>query len=242
MKKESKKIPTHVAIIMDGNGRWAKKRLLPRAMGHSAGAKNVEPICEAAWDLGVKYLTVYAFSTENWTRSDDEVSTLMKLLKQYLEGCKEKCLKNNMRVRIIGDISRLPQDLQDTIVSLEEYSKQFDGLQFQVALNYGGRDDIVRAVKKISDKVNAGELNCEDINEELISKSLDTGDIPDPDLLIRTSGELRISNFMLWQMAYTEMYFTDVYWPDFDKNELEKALLYYADRDRRFGGRKNESQ
>jgi undecaprenyl diphosphate synthase len=242
VKNDSKKIPEHVAIIMDGNGRWAKKRLLPRAMGHSAGAKNVESICKAAWDLGVKYLTVYAFSTENWTRSDDEVSTLMKLLKQYLEDCKEKCLKNNMRVRIIGDIRRLPQDLQDTIVSLEEYSKQFDGLQFQVALNYGGRDDIVRAVKKISDKVRNGEIKEEDISEALISKSLDTGDIPDPDLLIRTSGELRISNFMLWQLAYTEMYFTDVYWPDFDKKELEKALLYYADRDRRFGGRKNESK
>ena len=238
MKKEIKKIPEHVAIIMDGNGRWAKKRFLPRAMGHSAGANNVEPICKAAWDLGIKYLTVYAFSTENWTRSDDEVSTLMKLLKQYLEGCKEKCLKNNMRVRIIGDIRRLPKDLQDTIVSLEDYSKQFDGLQFQVALNYGGRDDIVRAVKDISDKVKAGEIKTEDINEDLISKSLDTRDIPDPDLLIRTSGELRISNFMLWQMAYTEMYFTDVYWPDFDKKELEKALDYYANRDRRFGGRK----
>ena len=160
----------------------------------------------------------------------------MKLLKQYLEGCKEKCLKNNMRVRIIGDISRLPQDLQDTIVSLEEYSKQFDGLQFQVALNYGGRDDIVRAVKKISAKVNAGELKSEDINEELISKSLDTSDIPDPDLLIRTSGELRISNFMLWQMAYTEMYFTDVYWPDFDKGELIKACESFSKRDRRYGG------
>ena len=238
MKNENKKIPEHVAIIMDGNGRWAKKRLLPRAMGHSAGAKNVEPICKAAWDLGVKYLTVYAFSTENWTRSDDEVSTLMKLLKQYLEGCKEKCLKNNMRVRVIGDVSKLSKDLQESIKRLEDYSKDFDGLQFQVALNYGGRDDIVRAVKKIAEKASIGELNPDDITDDVISSNLDTADIPDPDLLIRTSGELRISNFMLWQMAYTEMYFTDVYWPDFDKKELEKALDYYANRDRRFGGRK----
>ena len=238
MKNENKKIPEHVAIIMDGNGRWAKKRLLPRAMGHSAGAKNVEPICKAAWDLGVKYLTVYAFSTENWTRSDDDVSTLMKLLKQYLEGCKEKCLKNNMRVRVIGDVSKLSKDLQESIKRLEDYSKDFDGLQFQVALNYGGRDDIVRAVKKIAEKARTGEMNPDDITDDVISSNLDTADIPDPDLLIRTSGELRISNFMLWQMAYTEMYFTDVYWPDFDKKELEKALDYYANRDRRFGGRK----
>ena len=223
---------------MDGNGRWAKKRLLPRAMGHSAGAKNVEPMCKAAWDLGIKYLTVYAFSTENWTRSDDEVSTLMKLLKEYMEGCIEKSRKNNMRVRVIGDVSKLSKDLQESIKRLEDYSKDFDGLQFQVALNYGGRDDIVRAVKKIAEKASIGELNPDDITDDVISSNLDTADIPDPDLLIRTSGELRISNFMLWQMAYTEMYFTDVYWPDFDKKELEKALDYYANRDRRFGGRK----
>lgn len=237
-KEEIKKLPTHVAIIMDGNGRWAKKRLLPRAMGHSAGAKNVEPMCKAAWDLGIKYLTVYAFSTENWTRSDDEVSTLMKLLKEYMEGCIEKSRKNNMRVRVIGDVSKLSKDLQESIKRLEDYSKDFDGLQFQVALNYGGRDDIVRAVKKIAEKTSTGELNPDDITDDVISSNLDTADIPDPDLLIRTSGELRISNFMLWQMAYTEMYFTDVYWPDFDKKELEKALDYYANRDRRFGGRK----
>lgn len=223
---------------MDGNGRWAKKRLLPRAMGHSAGAKNVEPMCKAAWDLGIKYLTVYAFSTENWTRSDDEVSTLMKLLKEYMEGCIEKSRKNNMRVRVIGDVSKLSKDLQESIKRLEDYSKDFDGLQFQVALNYGGRDDIVRAVKKIAEKARTGEMNPDDITDDVISSNLDTADIPDPDLLIRTSGELRISNFMLWQMAYTEMYFTDVYWPDFDKKELEKALDYYANRDRRFGGRK----
>jgi len=238
-KEEINKIPTHVGIIMDGNGRWAKKRLLPRAMGHSAGANNVEPTCKAAWDLGIKYLTVYAFSTENWTRSDDEVTTLMKLLKQYLIGCKEKCLKNNMRVRIIGDISRLSQDLQDTIKDLEEYSKDFDGLQFQVALNYGGRDEIIRATKRIAQECVDGKIKPEDVNETFFKNYLDTADIPDPDLLIRTSGELRISNFMLWQLAYTEMYFTDVYWPDFDKKELEKAIEYYGNRDRRYGGRKS---
>jgi undecaprenyl diphosphate synthase len=208
-------------------------------MGHSAGANNVEPTCKAAWDLGIKYLTVYAFSTENWTRSDDEVSTLMKLLKPSLIGCKEKCLRNNMRVRIIGDISRLSQDFQDTITDLEEYSKQFGGLQFQVALNYGGRDEIIRATRKIAEECKDGSLDPKAINEDLFKRYLDTADIPDPDLLIRTSGELRISNFMLWQLAYTEMYFTDVYWPDFDKAELEKALEYYANRDRRYGGRKS---
>ena len=150
-KEEIKKIPTHVAIIMDGNGRWAKRKLLPRAMGHSAGANNVEPMCKAAWDLGIKYLTVYAFSTENWTRSDDEVSTLMKLLKQYMEGCIEKSRRNNMRVRVIGDTTRLSPDMQEAIKRLEDYSKDFDGLQFQVALNYGGRDEILRAAKKYAE-------------------------------------------------------------------------------------------
>ncbi|MBR4341730.1 MAG: isoprenyl transferase [Lachnospiraceae bacterium] len=238
-KEEKNTIPKHIAIIMDGNGRWAKKRLLPRAMGHSAGANNVEKICEDAWDLGIKYLTVYAFSTENWTRSVDEVSALMKILKQYLEDCIEKSRKNNMRVRVIGDISRLSQDMQDAIRRLEDASKDFDGLQFQVALNYGGRDDIVRAVKGIALDAQKGNIDPEKIDENFISSRLDTSDIPDPDLLIRTSGELRISNFMLWQMAYTEMYFTDVYWPDFDKKELEKAIEYYGGRDRRYGGRKS---
>lgn len=232
-------IPTHVAIIMDGNGRWAKKRLLPRAMGHSAGANNVEKICKAAWDMGIKYLTVYAFSTENWTRSDDEVSTLMKLLKQYMDGCIEKSRKNNMRVRVIGDVTRLSQDMQEAIRKLEDYSKDFDGLQFQVALNYGGRDEIIRAVKKMAIDSRNGVITPEDITEEDFKKYLDTAEIPDPDLLIRTSGEMRISNFLLWQLAYTEFYFTDVYWPDFDKEELAKAVEYYQNRDRRYGGRKS---
>ncbi|MCQ2495178.1 MAG: isoprenyl transferase [Lachnospiraceae bacterium] len=231
------KIPKHLAIIMDGNGRWAKKRLLPRAMGHSAGAKNVETICEAAWNMGIKYLTVYAFSTENWKRSEDEVSTLMKLLKQYMDGCIEKSRKNNMRVRVIGDISKLSPEMQASIRRLEDYSKDFDGLQFTVALNYGGRDEIIRSVKKMAEKVKAGEIEADEITEEMLSEGLDTWELPDPDLLVRTSGELRISNFMLWQLAYTEFYFTDVYWPDFDEEELRKAVDYYGNRDRRYGGR-----
>jgi len=231
------KIPKHLAIIMDGNGRWAKKRLLPRAMGHSAGAKNVETICEAAWNMGIKYLTVYAFSTENWKRSEDEVSTLMKLLKQYMDGCIEKSRKNNMRVRVIGDISKLSPEMQASIRRLEDYSKDFDGLQFTVALNYGGRDEIIRSVKKMAEKVKAGEIDADEITEEMLSEGLDTWELPDPDLLVRTSGELRISNFMLWQLAYTEFYFTDVYWPDFDEKELRKAVDYYGNRDRRYGGR-----
>lgn len=235
---EEKMIPRHVAIIMDGNGRWAKKRLLPRAMGHSAGAKNVETICEAAWNMGIKYLTVYAFSTENWKRSEDEVSTLMKLLKQYMDGCIEKSRKNNMRVRVIGDISKLSQEMQDAIRKLEDFSKDFDGLQFTVALNYGGRDELLRSVKSMAEDVKSGKLEPGDITEELISSKLDTRELPDPDLLIRTSGELRISNFLLWQLAYTEFYFTDVFWPDFDEKELKKAVDYFGDRDRRFGGRK----
>ncbi len=235
---EEKMIPRHVAIIMDGNGRWAKRRLLPRAMGHSAGAKNVETICEAAWNMGIKYLTVYAFSTENWKRSEDEVTTLMKLLKQYMDGCIEKSRKNNMRVRVIGDISRLSVEMQEAIRKLEDFSKDFDGLQFTVALNYGGRDEIIRSVQSLASDVKNGLIEPENISEEMLSSRLDTGELPDPDLLIRTSGELRISNFLLWQLAYTEFYFTDVFWPDFDENELKKAVEYYGDRDRRFGGRK----
>lgn len=235
---EEKKIPRHVAIIMDGNGRWAKNRHLPRAMGHSAGAKNVETICQAAFDLGIKYLTVYAFSTENWKRSEDEVNTLMKLLKQYMDGCIEKSRKNNMRVRVIGDISALSDEMQNSIRKLEEYSENFDGLQFTVALNYGGRDEIIRAVKRLAYDIEAGELKADEISEEKLNGKLDTFELPDPDLLIRTSGELRISNFLLWQLAYTEFYFTDVYWPDFGPEELEKAVEYYGNRDRRFGGRK----
>lgn len=230
------KVPEHVAIILDGNGRWAKKRFLPRNVGHAQGAKAVEQICEDAWDLGIKYLTVYAFSTENWKRPEDEVAALMKLLKKYLSNCLERSSKNNMRVRVIGDIGRLSQDLQDQIIELEKKSSVNTGLNFTVALNYGGRDEMIRAMKNMYKEIEKGTCSVDDITEEKFASYLDTKDIPDPDLMIRTSGEQRISNYMLWQMAYAEFYFTDVLWPDFNKKELEKAIAYYAQRDRRYGG------
>ena len=230
------KVPEHVAIILDGNGRWAKKRFLPRNVGHAQGAKAVEQICEDAWDLGIKYLTVYAFSTENWKRPEDEVAALMKLLKKYLSNCLERSSKNNMRVRVIGDIGRLSQDLQDQIIELEKKSSVNTGLNFTVALNYGGRDEMIRAMKNMDKGIEKGTCSVDDITEEKFASYLDTKGIPDPDLMIRTSGEQRISNYMLWQMAYAEFYFTDVLWPDFNKKELEKAIAYYAQRDRRYGG------
>ena len=231
-----KNIPQHVAIILDGNGRWAKKRFLPRNMGHVQGAKTVEKICEDAWDLGIKYLTVYAFSTENWKRSEEEVGALMKLLNKYLSDCLERSSKNNMRVRVIGDISRLSSELQKQIIELEEKSSVNTGLNFTVALNYGGRDEMIRGMKKMVDDMQKKNMSANQITEEFFASYLDTKGIPDPDLMIRTSGEQRISNYLLWQMAYTEFYFTDVLWPDFDKNELQKAIDYYTGRDRRFGG------
>lgn len=233
---EEKKIPEHVAIILDGNGRWAKKRFLPRNVGHAQGAKAVEQTCEDAWNLGVKYLTVYAFSTENWKRPADEVEALMKLLKKYLSNCLERSKKNNMRVRVIGEISRLSEELQQQILELEEKSAENTGLNFTVALNYGGRDEMIRAMKNMVSDIENGTLSNEQITEECFSNYLDTKDLPDPDLIIRTSGEQRVSNYLLWQMAYSEFYFTDVLWPDFNKKELQKAIDYYAGRDRRYGG------
>lgn len=230
-----KKMPMHVAIILDGNGRWAKKRFLPRNAGHVQGSKVVEQICEDADSLGIKYLTVYAFSTENWKRPKDEVDALMKLLDKYLKNCIERSTKNNMRVRVLGDISALDEPLQKKIMELEECSKNNTGLNFQVALNYGSRDEMIRAVKRCASLCKKGEIDVEDINEDMFGRLLDTDDIPDPDLLIRTSGEQRLSNFLLWQLAYTEFYFTDVLWPDFNKKELQKAIDYYCTRDRRFG-------
>lgn len=236
MSDDLKKEPEHVAIILDGNGRWAKKRLLPRNAGHMQGSKVVEQICEDAHNLGIKYLTVYAFSTENWKRPKDEVDALMKLLDRYLKNCIERSSKNNMRVRVLGDISTLSQKLQDKIIELEAKSKNNTGLNFQVALNYGGRDEMLRAVRKCAEECAGGRIKPADIDEAYFDGMLDTADIPDPDLLIRTSGEQRISNFLLWQLAYTEFYFTDVLWPDFNKKELKKAIEYYENRDRRFGG------
>ena len=230
------KIPQHVAIILDGNGRWAKKRHMPRNFGHKAGADNLEQVIEDAWDLGIKYLTVYAFSTENWKRSVEEVTGLMTILRDFLKKSIDKANKNNMRVRILGKRDRLDADIIAAIDDLEEATKNNTGIQFNVALNYGGRDEITRAVKKIAEEVSKGEISLDDITEECVSQHLDTADIPDPDLLIRTSGELRTSNFLPWQLSYSEFYFCDTLWPDFDKEALKKAIDYYNGRERRFGG------
>lgn len=229
-------IPKHVAIILDGNGRWAKKRMMPRNYGHAQGSKNVERICEDAYKLGVEYLTVYAFSTENWKRPKDEVDALMKLLRNYMKDCIKTSSKNNMRVRIIGDKTNLPDDIKKSIEDLEEASKNNTGLKFQVALNYGSRDEITRAVRKIAEQAARGEITPGQIDETMICNALDTKDIPDPDLLIRTSGEQRLSNYLLWQLAYTEFYFTDILWPDFTVTDLKDAITYYNGRTRKFGG------
>jgi undecaprenyl diphosphate synthase len=228
------RVPTHLAIILDGNGRWAKKRGLPRNAGHVQGARVIEDVCELVWNKGIKYLTVYAFSTENWNRPADEVSALMKLLRDYLKTSVKRAMKNNMRVRIIGDKSALDPDMQDSIRELEEATKGNTGLFFQIALNYGGRDEIVRAVRKIAADGDIERLK--NLTAEDLDNALDTAGVPDPDLLIRTCGEERISNFLLWQLAYSEFYFTDLPWPDFNESELDKAIESYSSRTRRFGG------
>ena len=233
-------IPNHVAIILDGNGRWAKKKGMPRTYGHVKGCENLEKICSVAKELGVKYLTVYAFSTENWKRSKEEVDALMKLFRNYMKKCIKISRDNKMQVRVIGDPTAFDPDLQEKIKELEEYSSQYDELYFQIALNYGSRDEIKRAVQKMAEDIKAEKLNPEEISEQTISDYLDTKGLPDPDLLIRTSGEERLSNFLMWQLAYTEFYFTDVAWPDFNKAEFEKAIAKYNQRDRRFGGVKEE--
>ena len=234
------KIPNHVAIILDGNGRWAKSKGMPRTYGHIKGCENLEKICSMAKELGVKYLTVYAFSTENWKRSREEVDGLMKLFRSYMKKCLKISAENKMRVRVIGDPRAFDEDLQQKIKELEEFSSQFDELHFQIALNYGSRDEIRRAVQDMARDVKKGALDPEEITEETISDYLDTKGLPDPDLLIRTSGEERLSNYLLWQLAYTEFYFTDVPWPDFDKAEFVRAIEKYNGRDRRFGGVKEE--
>ena len=233
-------VPQHIAIILDGNGRWAKKKGMPRNYGHAQGSKNVERICEEAYKMGVKYLTVYAFSTENWNRPKDEVDALMKLLRNYMKTCLKTAAKNDMKVRVIGDKTGLDEDIRNRIAELEEATKDNGGLNFQIALNYGSRDEIVRAVRRVSEDVKEGKVKPEDIDEKMFETYLDTHGIPDPDLMIRTSGELRLSNYLLWQLAYTEFYFTDIPWPDFTKEELSKAIEQYNRRDRRYGGVKEE--
>lgn len=227
-------IPAHVAIIMDGNGRWAKKRGMPRTFGHTQGARVAETILEDAADLGIRYLTLYAFSTENWSRPEAEVSALMNLLRKYMRTSLERCNRNNVRVRVIGDKSMLSKDLQESIEELEQATASNTRIGFQIAINYGGRDEIVRAIKRASQE---GLLSDPaKIDDSIINDHLDTAGIPDPDLLIRTCGEQRISNFLLWQLAYSEFYFTDKAWPDFNKAELEKAIDAFNHRERRYGG------
>ena len=233
------RVPNHIAIILDGNGRWAKKRGMPRSFGHVKGCENLEDICEVAKELGVKYLTVYAFSTENWKRSKEEVDGLMKLFRNYLKKCIKISQKNNMRVKVIGDITAFDSDIQESIEKLEDFSKDFTDLHFQIALNYGSRDEITRAVNRMLEDQKAGKLETP-VSEDTISGYLDTAGLPDPDLMIRTSGERRLSNYLLWQLAYSEFYFTDVPWPDFKKEELVKAIEKYNERDRRYGGVKEE--
>ena len=230
-------IPKSIAIILDGNGRWAERRNLPRAMGHKAGCETLEKTVEDCVRLGVECLTVYAFSTENWMRSALEVGALMKLLRFYMVKLIDVANKNNVKAVMIGDESRFEPDIRKGIKKLIEATKNNTGMVFAFAINYGGRDEIKRAVENIADDVESGKISKSDISEELISSYLDTKDLPDPDLLIRTSGELRVSNFLLWQIAYSEFYITDTLWPDFDKEELLKAIESYSHRQRRFGGR-----
>ncbi len=229
------RIPEHIAVIMDGNGRWAKKRALPRVAGHHEGVNSVRDIVEACGQIGVKYLTLYTFSTENWNRPKDEVSILMRLLVSSLRDERDRLHNNNVRVKTIGDFSSLPQDAQDEFLDAIDLTKNNTGLTLVLALSYSGRWDITSGMKRLAELVKAGKLDPETITEEIISKNLATKDIPDPDLLIRTSGELRISNFLLWQLAYSEMYVTEVLWPDFRRNELYNALESYQSRERRFG-------
>ena len=228
-------VPRHVAIILDGNGRWAKAKGLPRTAGHTAGAKNVEVVCEEAYNMGIEYLTLYAFSTENWNRSKEEVTALMNLLNQYLKNCLKTAKKNNMRIRVIGDISRLDPSMQEKICLLEKESASYTGLNLTIAINYGSRDEIARGIKRMYQDVEEHKLDADAISEDTVSKYLDTADLPDPDLMIRTSGEQRLSNYLLWQLAYAEFYFTPVAWPDFHGEELRKAVEAYENRDRRYG-------
>ena len=234
---DPKRLPVHIAIIMDGNGRWAKKRGLPRSAGHSAGASTFKSIARYCNQIGIRYLTVYAFSTENWKRSQDEVEGIMNLLREYLiDSANFK--GENIRLKFIGDLNRLAPDILELIDKAEKDSEDATGLQVNIALNYGGRDEIVHAVRDIAKNVLQGSVNAEDITEQTVSDNLYTADMPDPDLVIRPSGEYRLSNYLIWQTAYSEFWFTDVLWPDFSKKELDEAIFSFSKRDRRFGNAK----
>ena len=236
---ESGKIPGHIAIIMDGNGRWAQTKGNVRIFGHKAGVESVRDITESCAQLGVKHLTLYAFSTENWNRPTIEVNGLMKILVNSLKKEAERLNKNNIKFVTIGQIERLPEKCQKQISEVTELTKDNDSLQLCLALSYSGRWDITEAVKKLAKQVESGDLKPDDINDELIGANLSTAEVPDPDLIIRTSGEFRISNFLLWQLAYSELYITETFWPDFRRDELYEAIKSYQDRDRRYGGVKS---
>ncbi|MBY0088753.1 MULTISPECIES: isoprenyl transferase [Brevibacillus] len=231
----SGKIPEHVAIIMDGNGRWANKRSLPRVAGHRAGMKAVKEVVKAADEIGVRYMTMYAFSTENWKRPRDEVDFLMKLPQEFLSTELDELIERGVRIRMLGSKNELPSHTLKALLEAEERTKDNSGLQLNFALNYGGRDELAKAFSEMAAQVKAGELQPEQLTEELISSYLYTSEIPDPDLLIRTSGEIRLSNFMLWQLAYTELWFTDVLWPDFTREHFYQAIVEYQGRARRYG-------
>ena len=233
---ESLKIPLHLAVIMDGNGRWAKKRGLPRSAGHRAGAENLENVCRLCVHYGIKYLTVYAFSTENWSRPEDEVNTLMDLFIEFIHRFDAKMAEEGIRLRFAGDIGSLPERLQQTIASAEVESRHRDKLQLIIAINYGGRRELAQACRRIAEDACAGRIQPDQINEELVQSALYVSDIPDPDLVIRPSGEQRLSNFLIWQSAYSELWFSDVLWPDFSQEHLSAALQAFTTRDRRFGG------
>lgn len=237
MSLENTVIPEHVAVILDGNGRWAKKHKVPRAMGHKAGCETLERMVRIASDAGIKYFTVYGFSTENWKRSVEEVGALMQLLRFYMVRLLKIASANNVRVKMIGEKTRFAPDIIKGIDDLVEGTKDNTGMTFVIAINYGGRDEIVRAARRLVNDYRESGRDADSIDEAKFASCLDTADLPDPDLLIRTSGELRLSNYLLWQLAYTEFYVTDCLWPDFDKDELEKAIAAYNKRERRFGGR-----
>ncbi len=236
MSESVKKLPVHVAVIMDGNGRWAKERGMMRLMGHNAGMEALREIVRHSGSIGIGYLTVYAFSTENWKRPADEVSGIFRLLVKYVESEIEELNRSNVRVRIIGDLSLLPEESRKAALYAVETTAGNSGLVFSIAINYGGRAEIARAARLIAEDVKAGRLEIDSIDEAAVSSRLYTADMPDPDLVIRTGGEQRLSNFITWQTAYSEVYVTDVYWPDFTPEEYDKALDWYTGRDRRYGG------
>ena len=234
---EQKNLPKHIAIIMDGNRRWARNKGLPVALGHKEGAKTLEKIVRYAKNIGIKYITVYAFSTENWKRSEEEVSTLMNLMMNYLESYSKRADSENIKVQILGNRQGLSDKMNDLIEKCMERTKDNTGITFNIALNYGGRDEILGAVKNIAEKIQNNEMKIEDITEQTISDNLYTKGQPDPDLLIRTSGEIRLSNFLPWQLVYSEFVFVDKNWPDFSKKDLDEAIEEYQKRNRKFGAK-----